>query len=273
MPFMSFNEINIWSQQFMSNKLYSWNVNGIRASAKAGFFNWLKTSNADIVFLQETRALPEQLTEEQLEPIGYKSFWHPAEKKGYSGVAIYTRLPISKKDVITGIGQHEFDSEGRFIGLFYNNIFYSNAYFPNSQPEGRRLDFKIAFCHAVQNKLNNFRKNNIPVVLSGDINIAHTEIDLANPKQNQKSPGFLLEERMWLSNFLEDGYCDTFRLFEKGSGHYTWWSHRPGVREKNIGWRIDAHFVSEELKNKVNHSLIHADIFGSDHCPISIEIS
>ncbi len=257
----------------MSIKVYSWNINGIRASAKAGFFDWLIKLDADIILLQETRALPEQLSKEQLEPIGYKSFWHPAEKKGYSGVAIYTRLPIQIQDIVFGLGVEEFDREGRFIGLFYNNIFYSNAYFPNSQPEGRRLEYKLAFCRAIQKKLNDFRKDHIPVVLAGDINIAHTEIDLANPKQNQKNPGFLPEERLWLSHFLENGYFDAFRLFEKRGGFYTWWSNRPGVRERNIGWRIDAHFISEEILNKVHSSSIYSNVFGSDHCPISIEIS
>ncbi|APJ03362.1 exodeoxyribonuclease III [Silvanigrella aquatica] len=257
----------------MSLKIYSWNVNGIRASAKAGFFEWLKKSDADMVFLQETRALPEQLAQEQLEPYGYKSFWHPADKKGYSGVAVYTRLPIQEKDLVVGLGNIDLDREGRFIGLFYNNIFCSAAYFPNSQPEGKRLEYKLAFCQAVHKKLNDFRKENIPIILGGDINIAHTEIDLANPQQNRKNPGFLPEERLWLTKFLDDGYLDAFRLFEKRGGFYTWWSNRPGVRQRNIGWRIDAHFISEEIKNKIYASSIHADVMGSDHCPISLDIS
>lgn len=254
-------------------KTYSWNINGIRACAKNGFFEWLKKSNADIVLLQEVRAESSQLPQEQLELFGYKSFWHSAQKKGYSGVAIYTRLPITQKDILTGLNNPEFDNEGRFIGLFYHDIFYANAYFPNSQPEGKRLEYKLAFCNAIQKRLNNFRKDKISVVLGGDINIAHQEIDLANPKQNQKNPGFLPEERAWVSQFLKDGYLDSFRVFEKNGGFYTWWSSRSGSRSRNIGWRIDTHFISEDLLLKTKQSQIHADVFGSDHCPISIEIS
>ena len=254
-------------------KTYSWNVNGIRSSAKNGFFDWLKNSNADIVLLQETRAEPSQISPEQLEPFGYKSFWHPAQKKGYSGVAIYTKLPITTQDILIGLDNHEFDNEGRFIGLFYNDIFYANAYFPNSQPEGKRLEYKLAFCNAIQKKLNDLRKDKISVVLGGDINIAHHEIDLSNPKQNQKNPGFLPEERAWVSQFLEDGYLDSFRIFEKCGGFYTWWSNRSGSRSRNIGWRIDTHFISEDLLQKTTKAQIHADVFGSDHCPISIEIN
>jgi exodeoxyribonuclease-3 len=253
-------------------KTYSWNINGIRSSAKNGFFDWLKNSNADIVLLQEIRAEPSQISPEHLEPFGYKSFWHPAQKKGYSGVAIYTKLPITKQDILIGLGDHEFDNEGRFIGLFYNDIFYANAYFPNSQPEGKRLEYKLGFCNAVQKKLNDFRKEKISIVLGGDINIAHHEIDLANPKQNQKNPGFLPEERTWVSRFLEDGYLDSFRIFEKGGGFYTWWSNRGGSRNRNVGWRIDTHFISEDLLQKTKQAQIHADVLGSDHCPISIEI-
>ncbi|WP_186649067.1 exodeoxyribonuclease III [Fluviispira vulneris] len=257
----------------MSLKIYSWNLNGIRAAAKAGFFNWLENSQADIILLQEVRALPEQLNPEQIEPFGYKSIWHPAEKKGYSGVAIYTKLPFSHSDIQVGLGDPEFDNEGRFLGFFHNNIFYASAYFPNSQPEGKRLAYKLAFCRKLQIKLTELRKSNISIVLGGDINIAHKEIDLANPKQNQKNPGFLPEERQWYSEFLADGYLDAFRLFEKNGGHYTWWSNRKGVREKNIGWRIDSHFVSEDLINNISKAGIHSDVYGSDHCPISLDLS
>jgi len=253
-------------------KIYSWNLNGIRASLKNGFLHWLENSNADIILLQETRAESTQILPEQLEPFGYKSFWHSAQKKGYSGVAIYTKLPIEKQDIIIGLDKPEFDNEGRFIGLIYNDILFANAYFPNSQPEGKRLDYKLAFCNTIQQKLNNYRKDKISIVLGGDINIAHTEIDLTNPKQNQKNPGFLPEERAWYSQFLGDGYLDSFRLFEKKGGFYTWWSNRLGGRERNIGWRIDTHFISEDLLARTKQAEIHADVFGSDHCPVSIQI-
>lgn len=253
-------------------KTFSWNVNGIRAALKNGFLNWLENSNADIVLLQETRAEPSQIPPEHLEPFGYKSFWHPALKKGYSGVVIYTKLPIVKQDVIIGLGNADFDNEGRFIGLIYKDILFANAYFPNSQPEGKRLEYKLAFCNTIQQQLNNYRKDKVSIVLGGDINIAHTEIDLSNPKQNQKNPGFLPEERAWLSQFLRDGYLDSFRIFEKRGGFYTWWSSRSGSRERNIGWRIDTHFISEDLLGKTKQSRIYSDVLGSDHCPVSIEI-
>lgn len=256
----------------MSLKIYSWNINGIRACVKAGFLKWLESSDADVVLLQEVRALPEQLNHHVLEAFGFKSIWHSAEKKGYSGVAIYSRIPINDKDIVIGTGYSKFDSEGRFMGILHDNIFICNAYFPNSQPEGKRLDYKLAFCNQVQQKLLEYKKNGFSVILGGDINIAHKEIDLANPKQNTKNPGFLLEERQWVSTFLETGYLDSFRLFEQAGGHYTWWSNRPGVRARNIGWRIDSHFISADLKSRVKSAQIHPDVFGSDHCPISLEL-
>jgi exodeoxyribonuclease-3 len=257
----------------MSLKVFSWNLNGIRACAKSGFFEWLKNSDADIVLLQEVRAFPEQLLPEQLEPFGYKSFWHCAQKKGYSGVAIYTRLPVAAQDFLVGLGQDDFDAEGRFLGFFYDNVFYASAYFPNSQLDGKRLDYKLAFCQGVQQKLKNIRRENISVVLAGDFNIAHTEIDLAFPEKNLKSPGFLPGERRWFGEFLQEGYVDSFRVFEKGGGFYTWWSHRMGARRKNIGWRIDCHVVSENLQDKIVSAEIHGHVLGSDHCPVFVEFS
>lgn len=256
----------------MQLNVYSWNLNGIRSAAKRGFLPWLQKSDADLLFLQEVRATTEQLDQGLLAPDKYQSFWHPAEKKGYSGVALYSKRPLAKSDVILGLGNSDFDCEGRFIGVFYNNIFFAHGYFPNSQPEGKRLAYKLEYCRLVQNKLEEIRKDGVEIVLGGDINIAHTEIDLANPKQNINNPGFFPAERDWLTRFLELGYSDAFRLFEKQGGHYTWWSQRPGVRQKNIGWRIDSHFVSENLANKVTSAKIHKEIYGSDHCPISIQI-
>lgn len=257
----------------MQMNVYSWNLNGIRSAYKQGFLQWLQKSDADFLFLQEVRATPAQLGTDLLAPFEYQSFWHPAEKKGYSGVGLYSRMPLSQRDVVIGLGNEEIDREGRFIGVFYNNIFFAHAYFPNSQPEGKRLAFKLEFCRLIQNKLEEIKKDGIGIVLGGDINIAHTEIDLTNPKQNSKNPGFLPEERAWLTHFLEQGYYDAFRMFEKKSGHYTWWSQRPGVREKNIGWRIDSHFISENIKDKILKASIHANIYGSDHCPISIHLN
>lgn len=251
----------------------SWNINGIRAAAKAGFFDWLSTCGADVVLLQEVRAEKEQMQPHWLEPFGYKSVWHAAQKKGYSGVGVLTRLPFARDAVVVGLGVPEFDSEGRFLGVIHNNTLYASVYFPNSQREGVRLPFKLAFCEAFLHTLKQFEARGLRIVVGGDFNISHTEIDLANPKQNVRNAGFLPEERAWMSRFVENGYVDTFRMFEEGGGHYTWWSNRPGVRERNIGWRLDYHFVSEPLRPQVRAARIFPSVLGSDHCPVSLELA
>jgi len=254
-------------------KVMWWNLNGIRAAARKGFFEWLENCDADIVLLQEVRACPDQVPEEQLEIHGYQSIWKPAEKKGYSGCAIYTKLPKNSFDIVMGMQHPESDCEGRFVGMIHNDILYASAYFPNAQRGGARLPYKLQYCNKIQNFLNQMKKNGVEVVLGGDYNIAHTPIDLANPKTNEKNAGYLPEERQWMTHFLKDGYVDTFRLFEPEGGHYTWWSQRKGVRERNIGWRIDYHCVSEKLSQSVKSAEIHPNTFGSDHCPISLELS
>ncbi|MEY3901488.1 MAG: hypothetical protein RL189_794 [Pseudomonadota bacterium] len=253
-------------------RIFSWNLNGIRAAVKNGFLGWLESEKPDILLLQEVRCAREDLQSDWLSPFGYHSYWHPAEKKGYSGVAIYSRVPVAADSVTYGLGVDEFDREGRFVGLTVGQIFFASAYFPNSQRDTLRLPYKIDFCRSILNFLEKKRKQGMEIVLGGDFNIAHTPLDLANPKQNERNAGYLPEERNWMSQFIESGYTDTFRMFEKGGGHYTWWSQRAGVRERNIGWRLDYHFITPGLVQNVLSARIHANVLGSDHCPVSLEL-
>ncbi|NBO37617.1 exodeoxyribonuclease III [bacterium] len=253
-------------------RIFSWNLNGIRAAVKNGFFTWLESEMPDVLLLQEVRCSLEDLPTDWLTPLGYKSFWQPAVKKGYSGVAIYTRLPIAESAVIQGLGEPQFDSEGRFLALSYENILIASAYFPNSQRDTLRLPFKLEYCRKILQFLDAKQKAGFEVVLGGDFNIAHTPLDLANPKQNEKNAGYLPEERAWMTAFIEAGYVDTFRIFESGGGHYTWWSQRPGIRERNIGWRLDYHFITPGLRENVIAARIFPAVKGSDHCPVSLEL-
>ncbi len=252
-------------------KVFSWNVNGIRACAKNGFFHWLGESGGDIVMLQEVRALESQMDPSWASAHGYSSVWFPAQKKGYSGVGIFAKQKFDECDVIRGLGRDEFDFEGRMVGVVLDNIAYLSCYFPNSQEAGARIDYKIAFCDAVLAKAKELERVGVRVVIGGDFNIAHKEIDLENPKQNEKNPGYLPAEREWFTKFLGEGYIDTFRQFESGGGRYSWWSNRFNSRERNVGWRIDYHCVSEGLASRLVGAAIHANVMGSDHCPVSFE--
>ncbi len=250
-------------------RIASWNVNGIRAAEKKGLFSWLQESKPDMLCIQETKVQPEQLSLDFLEQKDYHAYFIGAERKGYSGVALYTRgKPLS----VSNIGLADFDREGRVLVAEYPDFILINAYFPNSQAEGARLTYKIEFCEAVQAYCDSLSSEGKEIVLCGDFNIAHKPIDLANPKSNEKNPGYLPEEREWMDTFTSAGYIDTFRLFEKGGGHYTWWTYRFKAREKNIGWRIDYHCVTPGLKERVTRAEILSDIFGSDHCPIELTL-
>ena len=257
--------------------LISWNVNGIRAAQKNGFLKWFGDEAADIVCVQETKARQEQLEESMLHPEGYHSYWHSAEKPGYSGVAIY-----SKKEPLAvrfGMGVPDIDREGRVLVAEYANFVLLNAYFPNSQREHTRLPYKLAFCDRMLEFLEGLRAQGKGVVLCGDFNIAHRPIDLRNPKQNENNAGYLPEERAWMETFVGEGkasksynYIDTFRHFTPDPGHYTWWSYRPGVREKNIGWRLDYFVVNPELRDRLKNCVLQPQIRGSDHCPVRLEL-
>ena len=251
-------------------QLYSWNVNGIRACAKKGFVNWVKKTKPDILAIQEIKAHPEQL-EESLQKINeYVSYWYPAERRGYSGVALYTK---EKPFSIESLGKDTFDREGRTLIAHYPAFTLINCYFPNSQAQGARLDYKLSFCNSILDLCNQLVKEGKNIVICGDFNIAHTAIDLKNPKANEKNAGYLPEEREWMTTFLSAGYTDTFRNFHPDQpDHYTWWSYRFKAREKDIGWRIDYLCVNKNFTPKVMEAIIHKTVPGSDHCPISISL-
>lgn len=251
-------------------RIYSWNVNGIRACSKKGFLDWLRDSDADLVAIQESKAHLEQLDLSLVSPKMYQSFWHSAEKKGYSGTAVYTKHdPIN---VSYGLGEFFEDTEGRVLTVEMKNYTLVNAYFPNSQRDHARLDFKLLFCDAMLEYLQSLRSKGKNIILCGDYNIAHKEIDLKNPKSNRNTAGFLPEERSWMTEYLSAGYIDAFRKFEQSPDHYTWWSYRAGVRPRNIGWRIDYFTANVEFEDRL-HSCSHLpDIMGSDHCPVALEI-
>lgn len=249
--------------------IVSWNVNGIRACYRKGLVDFLNKNKADIFCFQELKANEEDIPTEIKKYDEYDEYWFSAEKKGYSGTAILTKLkPLS---VIYGIGDDAFDSEGRTITLEFDDFYLVNAYFPNSQHDLKRLNFKIEFDKKIHAHLNTLREKK-PILLCGDFNVAHREIDLANPKQNEGNAGFTLEERMWMDEFLRDGYVDTFRMFVKEGGHYTWWTYRFKARQKNVGWRIDYFVVSKNIKQNVKKSSILSDIQGSDHAPIELKV-
>ena len=255
--------------------IISWNVNGIRAVEKKGFIDWLLNCGADVVCIQETKANPSQLSEELLAPknadgsVSYESHFSSAKKAGYSGTAIYTR---SKPDAVEILGDERFDDEGRVIISKYGKLAIISAYFPNSQDAGARLDYKLAFCEAILKKCDSLKAEGFNIVLCGDYNIAHKPIDLANPKSNEKNPGYLQEERAWMDVFTSSGYTDTFRHFCKEPAQYTWWSYRFHAREKNIGWRIDYQCVNDDFIGNVRSSKILSNIEGSDHCPVEISL-
>ncbi len=251
-------------------RLYSWNVNGLRACDRKGFSQWLHEEEPDVLGLQEVRATPVQLETHLLEPKGYRTVFHPAQRPGYSGVALYSRVHPCEI-TLGGLDAEHFDSEGRLIIADYGYFLFYTAYFPNGGADLARVPYKLAFSEAVLQHAEAERRAGRSIVLCGDINTAHEEIDLANPKANRKNTGFLPEERAWVGRLIDHGYVDVFRRLHPGeSGHYTWWSNRPGVRERNVGWRIDSFFVSEDLLDQVVACRHHPHVLGSDHCPIEL---
>ena len=246
-------------------KLISWNVNGLRACMGKGFLDFLKASDADIVCLQETK-----MQREQADFIigGYEEYWNSAEKKGYSGTAVFTKKP--PLSVSYGIGIPEHDTEGRVITAEFPDFFLVNVYTPNSQQELARLPYRMQWEDAFRDYLKTLDQKK-PLIVCGDMNVAHEEIDLKNPKINRKNAGFTDEERQKMTELLSSGFIDTFRLlYPDTEGVYSWWSYRFHAREKNAGWRIDYFLVSDRLKDRVSNSRIDTDVFGSDHCPIEL---
>ena len=248
-------------------KLISWNVNGIRACVNKGFKDFFKEINADIFCIQETKCQIDQI---ELEFEGYKSFWNSAEKKGYSGTAIYTKeKPISVK---YGIGIEQHDKEGRVITLEFKNFFMVNIYTPNSKRGLERLEYRQVWEDEIRKYLLDLNKIK-PVIMCGDLNVAHNEIDLKNPKTNRRNAGFTYEEREKMTQLLESGFTDSFRyLYPDKKEAYSWWSYMGRAREKNVGWRIDYFIVSKNIENKIKEAKIHSKIMGSDHCPVELEI-
>lgn len=247
----------------------SWNVNGIRAAEKKGLFEWINERDADFVCLQETKAQVEQLTDAFIEPVGYKSWFASAEKKGYSGVVTYAKEePLT----VSTLGIEEFDVEGRSIILEYPDYKLINCYFPNSQEAGKRIDYKIRFCDAILDYCNKTVAEGKDVILCGDYNVAHKPIDLANPKRNEKNPGYLPEERGWMDKFIDEGYIDTFRKYCTDPDRYSWWSYRFSARTKNIGWRIDYFCVNASFDDRLKSAEILDHVMGSDHCPVELVI-
>lgn len=247
--------------------IYSWNVNGIRAIEKKGFITWLSGTSPDIICLQETKAQKEQLGETFFSLSEYESCWASAERKGYSGTAVYSKRRPEQVELLKA---KEFDSEGRTQILYFPDFVLINAYFPNSQAEGARLQYKLEFCAALKERADKLVSDGCNVIICGDYNIAHKPIDLARPKQNEGNPGYLPEERAWMDSFLTGGYTDTFRIFNQEPENYTWWSYRMKAREKNIGWRLDYFCVNDNFAPKIQRAEILSEVTGSDHCPVSI---
>ena len=249
-------------------KLISWNVNGIRACVTKGFMDFFNEIDADIFCIQESKMQEGKL---ELEMPGYYQYWNYAEKKGYSGTAIFTKK--EPMDVKYGIGIEEHDHEGRVITLEFEDFYMVTCYTPNSQNELKRLDYRMQWEDDFKAYLKKLEESK-PVVLCGDLNVAHKEIDLKNPKTNRKNAGFTDEEREKMTKLLDDGFIDTFRYFYPDlEGKYSWWSYRFKAREKNAGWRIDYFIVSEALKDKLEGADIHTEILGSDHCPIELDLN
>lgn len=250
-------------------KIISWNVNGVRAITRSGFMDWLQETKPDIVCLQETKAHPEDLPEEILAPKGYMSLWNPAQKKGYSGTGAYVRKDPNR---VYTMGDPEYDDEGRVQVIEYDNFTILNGYWPNSQDKRARLPYKLSFVDAISQFACDLVSRGKNVILCGDFNIAHKEIDLARPKDNQNCAGFYKEEREAMQKFIDCGFVDSFRHFNQYPGHYTWWSYRSGARERNVGWRIDYHCVNKDFADRLKDATILCEVHGSDHCPVGITL-
>lgn len=253
-------------------KLLSWNVNGLRAVHKKGFLDWFISENPDILCIQETKAHPDQLPDELIKVDGYKSYFSSSKiKKGYSGVAIYTKHEPSK--VEHGFGIARFDDEGRVVIAAFKEFVLMNIYYPNGKASEERLKYKLDFYDAFLEYADKLVEKGNKLIICGDVNTAHKEIDIARPKENENVSGFLKIERDWMDKFVSHGYVDTFRMFNQEPEQYTWWDLVTRARERNVGWRIDYFFVSENLKDKVKNAFILPDVMGSDHCPIGLEIT
>ena len=250
-------------------KLLSWNVNGIRAAHKKGFLNWFNEQQADIICIQETKAQPDQIPEEMNPINGYHTYYDSAEKKGYSGVGLYSREePLSIRNSLDG----KFNNEGRIIAAEYPLFTLYAVYFPNGGMSEERLQYKLDFYDAFLDEVEREKNKGKNIVITGDVNTAHKPIDLARPKPNETKSGFLPVERAWLDKLVDHGYVDTFRMFNQDGENYTYWDQRFNARSRNVGWRIDYFFVNEGFKEHVKNAFIQPEVMGSDHCPIGMEL-
>ncbi len=251
-------------------RILCWNVNGIRAIWKKGFQEWFVKENPDVLCLQETKAQPEQLAEEIMRIGDFKSYFFSAEKKGYSGVAVYSRQePLQ---VNSGFNNPQFDSEGRVLEVEYEKFVLYNVYFPNGGRGPDRVKYKLDFYAELFKRAEFIRKQKKNIIVCGDYNTAHKEIDLARPGPNAKTSGFLSEERAWIDKIINMGYIDIFREYNKEPGQYTYWDVITRARERNTGWRIDYYMISSEMRSMVSNATIHPNVMGSDHCPIELEL-
>lgn len=262
-----YREVSVFTMK--EKKILCWNVNGIRAAVRNGFFlEWLYGESPDILCVQETKASPEQLGEDLRKPHGYHVYWNYPERKGYSGVATFTRERPS--NVEYGFGIRRFDAEGRVIISEYSDFIIFNIYFPNGKQGDIRLKYKMDFYEAFLDFVEPLRQEGKKIIICGDFNTAHKEIDLARPKENEKVSGFLPVERAWMDKLTAHGYADAFRHFNHEPGQYTWWDLKSRARERNVGWRIDYFFVTENLLELVSDAFIMPEVMGSDHCPVGI---
>jgi exodeoxyribonuclease III len=251
-------------------KIISYNVNGLRAALKKDLIGWLKSVDPDVFCLQEIKAESHQAEQHLFEEAGYHCYWHSAEKKGYSGVAILSK---QKPDHVEfGSGMEKYDKEGRFIRADYGDVSILNVYFPSGSSGEDRQAFKMVFLNDFQNYINDLKKSRKKLIIVGDYNICHQPIDIHNPVSNKNSSGFLPEERAWIDGFINSGFIDSFRHFNKEPHQYTWWTYRFGARAKNLGWRIDYQMVSENLENSIKNSSILSHAQHSDHCPTLLEL-
>ncbi len=251
-------------------KIITYNVNGIRAAMNKNFVDWLKATNPDVICLQEIKANADQINEAEFTNLGYHCYWHSAQKKGYSGVAILSKQ--KPKHVEFGCGNELYDFEGRVIRADFENCSVLNAYHPSGSSGDERQDFKYKWMDFFYDYAHQLVKTHKSLVMSGDYNICHKEIDIHNPKANAQTSGFLPEEREWMEKLISSGFADSFRHFNQEPHQYTWWSYRAGARGKNLGWRIDYNLVSQHLLPKLKRSVILPDAVHSDHCPVLLEI-
>lgn len=251
-------------------RLLSWNVNGLRAVEKKGFLDWFKGTGPDILCIQETKLQEHQIPPTLRSVEGFHTFFESGERKGYSGVAVYSKREPGV--VSTGFGSEELDNEGRILIADYSDFVLFNIYFPNGRSSTERLEYKMKFYHAFLDFVDGMKQSGRNIVICGDLNTAHKEIDLARPKANETTSGFLPQERAWMDELVDHGYVDTFRMFNQEPEHYSYWDMMSRARERNVGWRIDYFFVSEGFKDHVKSAFILPEVMGSDHCPVGIDI-